>query len=131
MEKLFCKDRRSALGLMFLTVLALALLVSVFAAVPAYAEGADPAQSEAAPAAEEAASDATGDKALAAGLAIGIAAAGGAVAMGWATAKAAEGISRQPEAEGKIRTAMMLGLVFIETAIIYALLAVILIIFVL
>ena len=45
--------------------------------------------------------------------------------------KSAEGISRQPEAEGKIRTTLMLGLVFIETAIIYALLVVILIIFVL
>ena len=42
-----------------------------------------------------------------------------------------EGIARQPEAEGKIRTTLMLGLVFIETAIIYALLVVILIIFVL
>ena len=35
------------------------------------------------------------------------------------------------EAEGKVRTTLMLGLVFIETAIIYALLVVILIIFVL
>ena len=43
----------------------------------------------------------------------------------------ADGISRQPEAESKIRTTLMLGLVFIETAIIYALLVVILIIFVL
>ena len=51
--------------------------------------------------------------------------------MGLAVAKSAEGISRQPEAEGKIRTTLMLGLVFIETAIIYALLVVILIIFVL
>ena len=56
---------------------------------------------------------------------------GGAIAMGLATAKSAEGIARQPEAEGKIRTTLMLGLVFIETAIIYALLVVILIIFVL
>ena len=47
------------------------------------------------------------------------------------SAKATEGIARQPEAEGKIRTTMMLGLVFLETAIIYALLVVILIIFVL
>ena len=45
--------------------------------------------------------------------------------------QAAESIGRQPEAEGKIRTTLMLGLVFIETAIIYALLVVILIIFVL
>ena len=58
----------------------------------------------------------TGDKAMAAGLAI---------------AKGAEGTSRQPEAEGKIRTQLMLGLVFIETAIIYALIVAILIIFVL
>ena len=42
-----------------------------------------------------------------------------------------ECISRQPEAEGKIRTTLMLGLVFVETAIIYALIVAILIIFVL
>ena len=88
----------------------------------------------AAPAAAETAqtqSDATGSKSIAAGIAIGLAAAGGAVAMGVAVSKSAEGIARQPEAEGKIRTTLMLGLVFIETAIIYALLVVILIIFVL
>ncbi|WP_417054728.1 ATP F0F1 synthase subunit C [Dysosmobacter sp.] len=68
---------------------------------------------------------------MAAGIAIGLAAAGGAIAMGVAVSKSAEGIARQPEAEGKIRTTLMLGLVFIETAIIYALLVVILIIFVL
>ncbi len=72
-----------------------------------------------------------GSKALASGIAVGLAAAGGALAMGLATGKAVEGISRQPEADGKIRTSLMLGLVFIETAIIYALLVVILIIFVL
>ena len=72
-----------------------------------------------------------GLKAVAAGLAVGIAAAAGALSMGLVTSKSTEGISRQPEAEGKIRSAMMLGLVFIETAIIYALLVVILIIFVL
>ena len=54
-----------------------------------------------------------------------------AIGMGMAISKSAEGIARQPEAEGKIRTTMMLGLVFLETAIIYALLVVILIIFVL
>ena len=65
------------------------------------------------------------------GAAPGLAAAGGAVGMGIAAGKSVEGIARQPEAEGKIRTTLMLGLVFIETAIIYALLVVILIIFVL
>lgn len=72
-----------------------------------------------------------GDKAWAAAIVVGIAAAAGAVGMGWAIAKSVEGISRQPEAEGKIRTTLMLGLVFVETAIIYALVIAILIIFVL
>ncbi len=100
------------------------LLSSLALAAPAYA-------AYAASGAVQAPDNTLGLKALAAGIAIGIAAAGGAIGMGLATAKAAEGISRQPEAEGKIRTSLMLGLVFIETAIIYALLVVILIIFVL
>ncbi len=72
----------------------------------------------------------TGSKAWAAAIAVGLAAAAGAIGMGLAIGKSAEGISRQPEAEGKIRTTLMLGLVFIETAIIYALIVAILIIFV-
>ena len=72
-----------------------------------------------------------GDKAMAAGIAVGLAAAGGAIGMGLSIAKSAEAISRQPEAENKIRTTLMLGLVFVETAIIYALVIAILIIFVL
>ena len=72
-----------------------------------------------------------GDKAMAAAIAVGLAAAGGAIGMGMGIAKSVEGISRQPEAEGKIRTMLMLGLVFVETAIIYALVVAILIIFVL
>ena len=74
---------------------------------------------------------ALGDKALAAAIAVGLAAAAGAIGMGWAIAKSNEAISRQPEAENKIRTTLMLGLVFVETAIIYALVIAILIIFVL
>ncbi|MCC8017475.1 MAG: ATP synthase F0 subunit C [Lachnospiraceae bacterium] len=74
---------------------------------------------------------ATGSKAIAAAVAIGLASAGGAIGMGLAIAKSVEGISRQPEATGKIQTNMMLGLVFIETAIIYALIVAILVIFVL
>ena len=72
-----------------------------------------------------------GTKALAAAIVVGIASAAGAIAMGIAIAKSAEGIARQPEASGKINSAMMLGLVFIETLIIYALIVAILIIFVL
>ena len=70
-------------------------------------------------------------KAIAAAIVMGLAAAAGAIAMALAISKSADGIARQPEAEGKIRTALMLGLVFIETAIIYALIVAILIIFVL
>lgn len=70
-------------------------------------------------------------KALAAALTVGLAAAAGAIGMALAISKSVEGISRQPEADGKIRTSLMLGLVFIETAIIYALVIAILIIFVL
>ena len=45
--------------------------------------------------------------------------------------KAAENIAEQPEASGSIRTSMMMGLVFIETVIIYAFIVAILLIFVL
>lgn len=104
------------------------LLLTLVLAAPAYA--AEPAEGEA-PAEAAEAEDSAGLKAIAAGIAIGVAAAGGAVGMGLAAGKSTESIARQPEAEGKIRTTLMLGLVFIETAIIYALLVVILIIFVL
>ncbi len=70
-------------------------------------------------------------KAIAAAIVVAVAAAAGAIGMAIAISKSAEGMSRQPEAAGKINSAMMLGLVFIETAIIYALIVAILIIFVL
>lgn len=70
-------------------------------------------------------------KAIAAAIAVGVAAAVGALAMGIAISKSNEAIARQPEAAGQIRSGLMLGLVFIETAIIYALIVAILIIFVL
>ena len=124
------KKRNAA---MFLAALMIALLCMILVApVSAYADN-DAAAADTAAAAYTAAADAqiVVGKSNGAGLAIGIAAGAGAISMGLAVAKSAEGISRQPEAEGKIRTTLMLGLVFIETAIIYALLAVILIIFVL
>ena len=73
----------------------------------------------------------TGSKAIAAAVCVGVAAAAAAVSMGIAIGKSSEGISRQPEAAGNIRAGMMLGLVFIETVVIYALIVAILIIFVL
>ncbi|MCR5149951.1 MAG: ATP synthase F0 subunit C [Clostridiales bacterium] len=76
-------------------------------------------------------SSSTKVKALAAAILVGLAASFGAVAMGLSISKGSESIARQPEASGNIRTNVMLGLVFIETAIIYALIVAILIIFVL
>ena len=90
---------------------------------PVFAEGNEPTSAVVA--------DSTGDKAKSASFAVGIAAAAAAIGMGIAIAKSAESISRQPEAEGSIRTALMLGLVFIETVVIYALIVAILVIFVL
>ncbi len=110
-------------------IITLILMIAVFFALSVSAFAADGA--EAAASAEEATSKLLGNKGYAAAIAIGLAAAGGAVAMGMAISKSAEGIARQPEAEGKIRTTLMLGLVFIETAIIYALIVAILVIFVL
>ena len=114
-------------------VLAGALVLVLSLTAPAFADPpAEPADGNGPAAQSETQEDnSIGLKAVAAGIAVGIAAAGGAVGMGIVAGKSTEGISRQPEAEGKIRTTMMLGLVFIETAIIYALLVVILIIFVL
>lgn len=104
------------------------LVLALSLAAPAFAAGAPDSQQAASQVQED---NTLGLKAIASGIAVGIAAAGGAVGMGLATAKSTESIARQPEAEGKVRTTLMLGLVFIETAIIYALLVVILIIFVL
>ena len=70
-------------------------------------------------------------KAISAAIIIGLAATAGAVAMAMTIMKTIDGIARQPEAAGNIRGAMMLGLVFIETAIIYALIVAILVVFVL
>lgn len=109
----------------------LALLLAALLAAPAYAAGADETEAVAAETVADSGESSAGMKAIAVGVAIGLAAAGGALGMGMVGGKAADGISRQPEMESKIRTTLMLALVFIETAIIYALLAVILVIFVL
>ena len=120
-------------AIILLAVIAiLAISIPVFAATNGDAATTTATAETAVEAAATTTADSTtGLKALASAIAVGIAAAGGAVGMGLSAGKAVEGIARQPEAESKIRTTLMLGLVFIETAIIYALLVVILIIFVL
>ena len=120
---------KKIVGALFVIAALLAMAIPAFAAGNGAAPAADAAQTQQS---ESAQTDSSlGLKAVATGIAIGLAAAGGAVGMGIAAGKSVEGIARQPEAESKIRTTLMLGLVFIETAIIYALLVVILIIFVL
>ncbi|MBI3804765.1 MAG: ATP synthase F0 subunit C [Nitrospirae bacterium] len=57
-------------------------------------------------------------------LAVGIAALGSAIGLGLAVRSALEAIGRQPEASGKIQTAMIIGAAFIEALTIYALLVV-------
>lgn len=60
--------------------------------------------------------------ALAAAFAIGIAAFGGAFGQGKAISSACDGMARNPGAAGPIRIALLLGLAFIESLVIYALL---------
>ena len=67
-----------------------------------------------------AASDDKGMIALAAGLAIGVAALGGAFAQAKTAASALDGIARNPAAQGKIFTPMIIGLALIESLVIYA-----------
>ena len=58
---------------------------------------------------------------LGAGLGLGLAAAVGAFAQGRAVSSAMEGISRNPEAQAKMFLPLILGLVFIESLVIYML----------
>jgi F-type H+-transporting ATPase subunit c len=59
---------------------------------------------------------------LAAGLAMGLGSFGPAIGIGMAVSKAMEAIGRNPEAEGAIRTTMILGAGLAEAVAIYALL---------
>ena len=68
-------------------------------------------------------------KALGAGLCMGIGAIGPAIGEGNAVSKALEGMARQPEAAGNLRTNMILGCAITETTGIYSLLIAFLILF--
>ena len=60
-------------------------------------------------------------RALAAGLAIGIAAFGGALGQGRGLTAMLDGIARNPNAAGKMLVPLILGLALIESLVIYAL----------
>ena len=119
----------------FSMVLLAVMLLTLFASVTALADGEltteEPFVTTAVLTEEKAAADTTNVKAIIAGAMMAVAAAAGAIAMAMTIGKATEGMARQPEAGSDIRSSMMLGLIFIETAIIYALIVAILIIFVL
>jgi F-type H+-transporting ATPase subunit c len=59
---------------------------------------------------------------ITAGFALALAALGAALGQGRAVASAAEAIARNPGAAGEIRGALILGLVLIESLVIYVLL---------
>ena len=69
-----------------------------------------------------------GMSAIGAGLAA-IGCLGGGIGTGNAAGKAVEGVSRQPEASGKIISTMVVGAAFSEATSIYALLVALLLIF--
>jgi F-type H+-transporting ATPase subunit c len=60
---------------------------------------------------------------------LGLAAFGGGLGQGNAISKAVEGIARQPEASGPIQTAMIIGISFIESLTIYALVVALILLF--
>ena len=68
-------------------------------------------------------------KAIGAGLCMGLGAIGPGVGEGNAVGKALEGMARQPEASGNLRTTMILGCAITETTGIYSLLIAFLILF--
>jgi F-type H+-transporting ATPase subunit c len=112
----FVSTRRSVLSFMF-AFLAFAM------AAPAYAQ-------------EAAATGAANSglvqwSIITAGFALAIAAFGGALGQGRAVASATEAIARNPGAAGEIRGALILGLVLIESLVIYVLLVTLILFFIL
>ena len=66
---------------------------------------------------------------IAIGFGVPIAVIGGGLGQGKAASAALEGIARQPEAAGKIQTAMIISLALIESLVIYALLVSLILLF--
>ncbi|MGD0153764.1 MAG: ATP synthase F0 subunit C [Thermacetogeniaceae bacterium] len=60
--------------------------------------------------------------ALAVAIVMGLATIGPGIGQGTAAAKAMEGIARQPEVAGELRTTMIIALAFMEALTIYGLL---------
>lgn len=67
---------------------------------------------------------------LGCGLAIGLAALGTGIGMGTGLSRACEGVARNPGVSGKIMTTLIVGLALIESLCIYALVVVLIVLFV-
>ncbi len=66
---------------------------------------------------------------LGCGIAIGLAAFGTGIGQGIGLSKACEGVARNPGASGKITTTLIIGLAMIESLAIYALVVVLIVLF--
>jgi F-type H+-transporting ATPase subunit c len=66
---------------------------------------------------------------LGGGLSIGLGALGTGIGMGILVGKTVEGMARQPEVAGLLRTTMILGIAFVEALALYALVISFLLIF--
>jgi F-type H+-transporting ATPase subunit c len=66
---------------------------------------------------------------LGGGLSIGLGALGTGIGMGILVGKAIEGMARQPESAGLLRTTMFIGVAFVEALALYALVITFLLIF--
>ncbi len=80
-------------------------LLTTLAALPAHSQTTD---------------SSSGLVGLGAGVAIGVAALGGGLGQGRAVASAMDGIARNPAAQQKMFVPMILGLVFIETLVLFS-----------
>lgn len=98
------------------------MLLFILFGLVTFLSGGDLIAEEAAQAAEAGAGvSAAAALAIASGLGIAIAAFGGALGQGKAVSTALEGIARNPGASDKMFTPLILGLAFIESLVIYAL----------
>ncbi|MES2060109.1 MAG: ATP synthase F0 subunit C [Patescibacteria group bacterium] len=69
-------------------------------------------------------------KQIAAAIAIGLGALGPGIGIGLLASKAMESIGRNPEAAGKVQSAMILAIAFTEAIAVYALVVALIILFV-
>ena len=103
------------------TFLALLMVLAAGAVSPAFAAKADSASATGATIAQW--------SVITAGFALAFAAAFGALGQGKAVSAAVEGIARNPGAAGDIRGSLILGLVLIESLVIYVLVIALLLFF--